>query len=126
MAAAVADYAPVEVANKKIKKTGEELTLRLKRTKDILAALGSQKRYNQVLVGFALETDNEKEGAQKKLKEKGADLIVMNSLQEEGAGFGYDTNKATFYFKSGEEKDIELKSKTALAKDIVDQITTLL
>ena len=126
MAAAVADYTPVEVADKKIKKSGAELTLRLKRTKDILAALGSQKRENQVLVGFALETDNEKESALSKLREKGADLIVLNSLKDEGAGFGYDTNKATLYFKSGAEKAFPLQSKAALAKDIVDTITTLL
>jgi phosphopantothenoylcysteine decarboxylase/phosphopantothenate--cysteine ligase len=126
MAAAVADYTPVEVADKKIKKSGDELTLRLKKTKDILAALGRVKKNGQVLVGFALETDNEQEGAKKKLKEKGADFIVMNSLKDEGAGFGHDTNKATFYFQSGEEKAYALQSKTALAKDIVDTITTLL
>lgn len=126
MAAAVADYTPLEVADKKIKKSGEELTLRLKRTPDILAALGREKRVGQVLVGFALETDNEQEGAQKKLQEKGADLIVLNSLKDEGAGFGHDTNKATFYFKGGEERSFALQSKTALAKDIVDAITTLL
>jgi phosphopantothenoylcysteine decarboxylase / phosphopantothenate---cysteine ligase len=126
MAAAVADYTPVEVADKKIKKSGEALTLRLKRTPDILAALGREKGPGQVVVGFALETDNEREGALKKLREKGADLIVLNSLKDEGAGFGHDTNKATFFFRSGEEKAFGLKSKTALAKDIVDAITTLL
>lgn len=126
MAAAVADYTPVEVADKKIKKTSEELNLRLKRTPDILAALGRKKKPGQVLVGFALETDNEREGAQKKLREKGADMIVLNSLKDEGAGFGHDTNKATFYFKSGEEKSFALQTKTALAKDIVDAIITLL
>jgi phosphopantothenoylcysteine decarboxylase/phosphopantothenate--cysteine ligase len=126
MAAAVADYTPMEVADKKIKKSGEELTLRLKRTPDILAALGRQKRPGQVVVGFALETDNEREGALKKLREKGADMIVLNSLKDEGAGFGYDTNKASFYFKSGDERTFDLKAKAALAKDIVDAITTLL
>ena len=126
MAAAVADYTPIEVADRKIKKNGDELTLRLKRTPDILAALGSQKKAGQVLVGFALETDNEREGALKKLQEKGADMIVLNSLKDEGAGFGHDTNKATFYFKNGVEKPFALQSKAALAKDIVDAITTLL
>lgn len=126
MAAAVADYTPVLVADKKIKKADGELTLTLKRTQDILAALGKQKREGQVLVGFALETNHEKEGALKKLKEKNADMIVLNSLRDEGAGFGHDTNKATFYLKNGSEKTFELKSKTALAKDIVDTITELL
>lgn len=126
MAAAVADYAPAEVAPKKIKKSADDLTLLLKRTKDILAALGKKKKSRQLLVGFALETDNEREGALKKLKEKNADMIVLNSLRDEGAGFGHDTNKATFYLRNGEEKKIDTKSKTALAKDIVDTITELL
>ena len=126
MAAAVADYTPVEVAASKIKKQNGEMTLTLKRTPDILSALGKQKKEGQVLVGFALETDNEKEGARKKLREKNADLIVLNSLRDEGAGFGHDTNKATFYFKNGNEKSFSLKSKQALAKDIVDAITEFL
>jgi phosphopantothenoylcysteine decarboxylase/phosphopantothenate--cysteine ligase len=126
MAAAVADYTPVEVADKKIKKNSDEMILTLKRTRDILASLGKRKKEDQILVGFALETDNEKEGALKKLKEKNADLIVLNSLRDDGAGFGHDTNKATFYLRNGEEKQIDLKSKTALAKDIVDTITELL
>jgi phosphopantothenoylcysteine decarboxylase/phosphopantothenate--cysteine ligase len=114
------------VAAQKIKKSGDELVIRLKRTTDILAALGRQKRPGQVLVGFALETENEKENAQKKLRGKGADMIVLNSLQDEGAGFGHDTNKATLYLKSGEEKVLPLQSKAALAKEIADTITTLL
>lgn len=122
MAAAVADYTPVEVADQKIKKNGEQLILTLKRTKDILAALGSKKRSDQVLVGFALETENEREGALRKLKEKGADCIVLNSLRDKGAGFGVDTNKVTIYFRNGEEKALPLQSKTDLAKDIVDTI----
>ncbi|HEV7333658.1 MAG TPA: bifunctional phosphopantothenoylcysteine decarboxylase/phosphopantothenate--cysteine ligase CoaBC [Flavisolibacter sp.] len=126
MAAAVADYTPTEVAGQKIKKSGEELTLTLRKTKDILAALGQKKQNGQVLVGFALETNNEKEGALKKLAEKNADLIVLNSLRDEGAGFGHDTNKATLFLKNGEVKSIALKSKKALAKDIVDTITNLL
>ena len=126
MAAAVADYTPVDVADKKIKKPGDGLTLVLKKTKDILASLGAKKRENQVLVGFALETDHEEEQAQKKLIEKNADLIVLNSLKDAGAGFGYDTNKATLHFKNGAEKSFALQSKQMLAKDIVDAITELL
>lgn len=125
MAAAVADYTPAEVADKKIKKSAGELTVILKKTKDILAGLGADKQDGQVLVGFALETHNEKEAALKKLKDKNADLIVMNSLQDEGAGFGHDTNKVVFYFKNGREEPQILQSKTALAKKIVDAIIDL-
>jgi len=126
MAAAVADYTPVKVSDKKIKKSDGELNLTLKRTKDILASLGSTKREGQTLVGFALETDNEKESALRKLKEKNADLIVLNSLRDEGAGFGHDTNKATFYFRDGRQKSLSLKSKAALATDLVDTITEMI
>ena len=122
MAAAVADYTPVTVADQKIKKTDSDLTITLKKTTDILASLGKIKSNKQILVGFALETENEKANAQKKLVEKNADLIALNSLNDEGAGFGYDTNKVTLFFKTGNEKRIELKSKSALAKDIVDAI----
>lgn len=122
MAAAVADYAPAVVANQKIKKKEGELMIALKKTKDILGSLGKTKTNGQVLVGFALETEDEKANAQKKLEEKNADLIVLNSLKDEGAGFGHDTNKVTFFFNDGREKQIELKSKSALAKDIVDAI----
>jgi len=126
MAAAVADYTPVIVAENKIKKEDGDLTLTLKRTTDILAALGSGKKEGQVLVGFALETNKERESAIRKLNEKNADMIVLNSLRDEGAGFGVDTNKATFFFRNGTEKAMELKSKKALANDIVDSITELL
>jgi phosphopantothenoylcysteine decarboxylase / phosphopantothenate---cysteine ligase len=122
MAAAVADYTPVVVADQKIKKTGDELTITLKKTKDILGSLGKTKSNKQILVGFALETENEKGNAQKKLVEKNADLIILNSLKDEGAGFGHDTNKVALFFKNETEKQIELKSKSALAKDIVDAI----
>jgi phosphopantothenoylcysteine decarboxylase/phosphopantothenate--cysteine ligase len=125
MAAAVADYRPKEVAPDKIKKSGEELTLTLVKTKDILAGLGKQKKAGQVLVGFALETSNEAINAQKKLKDKNADLIVLNSLNDEGAGFGYDTNKVSLFFRTGEERSLPLKPKTELAKDIVDTIIEL-
>lgn len=122
MAAAVADYTPTVVADQKIKKNDGELTITLKKTKDILGSLGKTKTNSQVLVGFALETENENANAQKKLEEKNADLIVLNSLKDEGAGFRHDTNKVTFFFKDGREKQIGLKSKSALAKDIVDAI----
>lgn len=125
MAAAVADYMPTVVADQKIKKKDGELIITLKKTKDILGSLGKTKTNGQVLVGFALETENEKANAQKKLEEKNADLIVLNSLRDEGAGFGHDTNKVTLFFKNGKEKQIELKSKSALAKDIVDAIIEL-
>lgn len=122
MAAAVADYTPVVVSDQKIKKSDGELTITLKKTKDILASLGRQKAKGQILVGFALETENERNNAQKKLEEKNADMIVLNSLKDEGAGFGHDTNKVTMFLRNGTEKQIELKSKSALAKDIVDAI----
>jgi phosphopantothenoylcysteine decarboxylase / phosphopantothenate---cysteine ligase len=122
MAAAVADYTPVTVADHKIKKSEGELTIILKKTKDILGSLGKAKSGDQILVGFALETENENANAQKKLVDKNADLIVLNSLKDDGAGFGHDTNKVTLFFKNGKEKQIELKSKSALAKDIVDAI----
>lgn len=126
MAAAVADFTPATVSDRKIKKADGELTLSLKRTTDILASLGKEKRDGQVLVGFALETDRERENALKKLQEKNADLIVLNSLRDDGAGFGYDTNKATFYFRDGSEKTLSLKTKAALASDLVDSLTELI
>jgi phosphopantothenoylcysteine decarboxylase / phosphopantothenate---cysteine ligase len=126
MAAAVADYTPVEVSKEKIKKTAGELTIPLKKTSDILAALGKDKRKNQVLVGFALETSNEKEYAQKKLDSKNADMIVLNSLRDEQAGFGKDTNKVTLFMRGGKERAFAAKSKKQVAKDIVDAIIELL
>jgi len=125
MAAAVADYTPLITANEKIKKTGEELVVELKKTKDILKNLGEKKKKHQVLVGFALETSNEKENALKKLEQKNADMIVLNSLNEEGAGFGFDTNKITIFDKGGKEFNFETKSKNEVAKDIIDTITSL-
>jgi phosphopantothenoylcysteine decarboxylase / phosphopantothenate---cysteine ligase len=125
MAAAVADYTPAEVANEKIKKNGEALNLTLHKTKDILGSLGKKKHNGQLLIGFALETNNEAAFARKKLEEKNADLIVLNSLQDKGAGFGHDTNKVTLFFRNKEQKEMTLKSKTELAKDIVDSIIEL-
>jgi phosphopantothenoylcysteine decarboxylase/phosphopantothenate--cysteine ligase len=126
MAAAVADYAPFQVAEKKMKKSDDDLSLPLKRTKDILSALGKKKKTGQILVGFALETDHEKEEAIRKLRTKNPDFIVMNSLQDVGAGFEHDSNKATLFFQDGREQSFELQSKKSLAKHIVDTIIELL
>jgi len=125
MAAAVADYTPVEVGTNKIKKTSGELIIELKKTKDILKSLGEKKSSKQVLVGFALETNNEREYALEKLKNKNADMIVMNSLNNEGAGFGTDTNKISIFDKSGKEFNYELMSKKEVAKNIIDTIIQL-
>ncbi|MDB5192167.1 MAG: coaBC [Segetibacter sp.] len=122
MAAAVADYSPKDVALEKIKKSGDNLSLELKKTQDILLSLGNLKRKDQVLVGFALETNNEKSNALKKLEHKKADFIVLNSLKEEGVGFGKDTNKVTIFDREGNEYPFEMKSKALVAKDIVDLI----
>ena len=125
MAAAVADYTPATVASKKIKKTNGELVIELKKTKDILQTLGANKSSKQVLVGFALETNNERDYALGKLKTKNADMVVMNSLNDQGAGFGTDTNKITIFDKSGREFSYELMSKKEVAKNIVDAIIQL-
>ena len=122
MAAAVADYSPVEKAPQKIKKGEGEWGLQLSKTADILKKLGEMKKGRQVLVGFALETNNEKENALDKLKRKNADLIVLNSMNDNGAGFGIDTNKVTILSKSGQEWPFGVKSKQEVARDIVDTI----
>jgi phosphopantothenoylcysteine decarboxylase/phosphopantothenate--cysteine ligase len=122
MAAAVADYTPIEVASQKIKKAVNDFSISLTRTKDILLALGENKKQNQVLVGFALETVNEKEYAIGKLVKKNADMIVLNSLNDNGAGFGLETNKITIFTRSGQELNFEAKSKSMVAKDIIDTI----
>lgn len=122
MSAAVADYTPETVAAEKIKKTTGELELKLTKTKDILKELGQMKSPKQVLVGFALETNNEKANAMQKLESKNADLIVLNSLQDQGAGFGLDTNKITVFDRSGQEEKFPVKSKSAVATDIIDLI----
>ena len=121
MCAAVADYTPVQFSNEKIKKSEETFSIDLKKTKDILSHFGQQKKANQFLVGFALETNKERENALKKLESKNADLIILNSLNDVGTGFG-DTNKVTIFDKSGNEFPYEAKSKRAVAKDIVDII----
>lgn len=125
MSAAVADYTPVMAATEKIKKTTSDFSLELKKTKDILKHLGNIKKKGQILVGFALETQDEKEHALKKLTEKNADLIVLNSLKDMGAGFGYNTNKITIFDKMGKEYHFDTKSKAAVAVDIVNTIIQL-
>ena len=125
MAAAVADFTPVKAAGKKIKKEKPLKQIEVKPTEDILAALGKMKKENQILTGFALETNDEIENARGKLKRKNLDMIVMNSLREEGAGFGYDTNKITVILKTGENISYPLKSKKEVAKDIVHEIEKL-
>jgi phosphopantothenoylcysteine decarboxylase/phosphopantothenate--cysteine ligase len=126
MSAAVADYTPVNKADQKIKKNTETFSLELSKTRDILKTLGEKKYNGQLLVGFALETNNEKENAIGKLKSKNADLIVLNSMKDEGAGFGYDTNKITIFEKDGNEIQFDRKPKQQVAKDIVDRIVNML
>jgi len=121
LSAAVADYKPKNVADKKIKKKDSTLQLELEKTKDILASLGHIKQ-KQILVGFALETDNELENAIKKLKSKNLDLIVLNSLNDEGAGFGGVTNKVTIINKNEKINKYSLKSKSKVAIDIMKEI----
>jgi len=126
LSAAVADYRPIQAAKEKIKKTGEKMTLELTRTMDILKTLGGTKRKDQVLVGFALEDNDERAYALSKLEAKNADLIVLNSLNDAGATFGYDTNKITLFGRNGLELGYERKAKQQVAKDIVDQVVKLL
>ncbi len=122
MSAAVADYTPATVADEKIKKKTGNLDLTLVKTKDILQSLGNQKKNGQLVVGFALETNNEKANALSKLAAKNADCIVLNSLQDAGAGFGTDTNKVTIFGKDGQETELGLQSKKGIAKEIVSYI----
>ncbi|MEO6882549.1 MAG: bifunctional phosphopantothenoylcysteine decarboxylase/phosphopantothenate--cysteine ligase CoaBC [Bacteroidia bacterium] len=125
MAAAVADYKPLVVAKQKIKKASETFTIPLSRNKDILMELGKMKSNKQILVGFALETENELANAKEKMKKKNLDIIVLNSLQDKGAGFKNDTNKITLIDKYNKTTTFELKSKTEVAKDIVQKIIFL-
>ncbi len=125
MSAAVADYTPVAIANEKIKKKEEVFTIELTKTKDILKSLGEVKRKNQFLVGFALESTNEKAYALGKLKAKNADMMVLNSLKDKGAGFGINTNKITIFDKAENEYHFETKSKVNVATDIVNTIIKL-
>lgn len=120
-AAAVADYKPKQVASQKIKKKDTSLNIELEKTKDVLASLGKAKKH-QYLVGFALETENELEHAKGKLERKNLDAIVLNSLNDEGAGFGKNTNKISFIDKNLNVKPFQLKTKAEVAKDIFNEI----
>lgn len=125
LSAAVADYKPAQQAGQKIKKTNQALTLELINTRDIAAELGKLKSNGQFVVGFALETENERVHAEKKLASKNFDLIVLNSLNDPGAGFGHDTNKVTLIDASHKAKEFNLKSKKEVARDIVNTIIEL-
>jgi len=126
MSAAVADYTPAVVAGQKIKKQEGGLTIELIKTKDILSILGQLKTAEQILIGFALETENEEDNAKGKLSRKNLDLIVLNSLNDKGAGFKSDTNKITIFNKAFEKTVFEVKSKTEVAKDICTEILKLI
>lgn len=122
LAAAVADYRPQQVASQKIKKQNADLNIALTKTEDIAANLGKLKTKKQVMVGFALETENEEINAKKKIESKNFDLIVLNSLNDKGAGFGHDTNKISIIDKQNKIRKFELKTKEEVAQDIVDTI----
>ena len=124
LCAAVADFAPETTAEQKIKRTGDDMIIRLKPNPDIAASLGQMKKQGQTLVGFALETNDEESNAQAKLKKKNFDFIVLNSLKDEGAGFRTDTNKITI-ITAANKKDYPLKTKEEVAKDIVDELERL-
>jgi phosphopantothenoylcysteine decarboxylase/phosphopantothenate--cysteine ligase len=126
LCAAVADFTPKDIAQNKLKREKDDLLLEMQPTQDIAATIGLVKMENQFLVGFALETDDEESNAQKKMERKNLDFIVLNSLQDAGAGFGYDTNKISIIHRSGEKKEFELKDKNAVAEDIVNEIVQII
>lgn len=126
LSAAVADYTPVIVGKEKIKKTGKDLNVRLKPTTDIARELGAMKKKSQLLAGFALETGNGIANAREKLKRKKLDMIVLNSLEDKGAGFGFDTNMITIIDKYNNIDKFELKSKEEAARDILDKIVSMI
>lgn len=126
LCAAVADYTPAKKSSVKMKKREDNLTIELLPTKDIAAEIGKIKRQGDILVGFALETDNETSNAQSKLERKNLDMIVLNSLRDSGAGFAGDTNKINIFFRNGDSESFPLKSKSAVAEDIVDNIEKLM
>jgi len=126
LSAAVADFSPVETLSKKVKREKSDWSITFKPTKDIAAELGTMKKANQVLVGFALETDNELNNAREKMKRKNLDFIVLNSLKDTGAGFGTDTNKISIIDKNNNIDKFELKSKHDVAVDIVSKLTALM
>ena len=125
LAAAVADYTPLHVADKKIKKKEDVFNIEMTKTIDIAATLGKEKKTGQIIVGFALETDNEFENAIGKLERKNFDLIVLNSLQDSGAGFRYDTNKIKIIDRAGKIYDFDLKTKKEVAQDILKTIVKI-
>jgi phosphopantothenoylcysteine decarboxylase/phosphopantothenate--cysteine ligase len=125
MAAAVADYTIKSPSEIKIKKVESTITLELEKTKDILKSLGELKNKNQILVGFALETNNEIENAISKLKSKNADFIILNSLNDAGAGFGHQTNKITIFDKLGNQYNFDQKLKSKVAEDILNTILNI-
>ncbi len=125
LAAAVADYRPVNVSNEKIKKNDSPLELRLEETEDIAAALGITKKTNQKLICFALETENEEVHALSKMQRKNADLLILNSLRTEGVYFGSENNAVTLFHSNGSKKEISLKSKTEIAQIISNEIAEL-
>jgi phosphopantothenoylcysteine decarboxylase/phosphopantothenate--cysteine ligase len=125
LCAAVADFTPCDVASQKIKRTGDEMILRLKPNPDIAASLGKVKKANQILVGFALETNDEETNAQSKLKKKNFDFIVLNSLRDAGAGFQTETNKITI-ITADDKKEFPLKSKAEVAVDIINQMEAVM
>jgi len=126
LSAAVADYTPSKVPPKKIKKDHNGMILSLKPTKAIAKAIGKIKKPSQLTAGFALETDNELKNAITKLKQKNLDIIVLNSLNDEGAGFEYDTNKITIIDKYNNIDKFELKSKEEAARDVLNKIISLI
>ena len=125
MSAAVSDFKPKTISNQKIKKSNKTLSIEVEKTKDILSYLGKNKK-NQILIGFALETDNEIENAKHKLNNKNLDLIVLNSLNDKGAGFGVDTNKITIISKENKTLNFPLKDKKSVSLDIVNNIIELI
>ena len=125
LSAAVADYRPAQWTDEKIKRReGEEITITLTPNPDIAASLGEIRKPHQLIIGFALETSNEESNAGRKMERKNFDFIVLNSLQDKGAGFGYDTNKVTILSRNGEKHSFELKTKREVAKDIIDTAFT--
>lgn len=123
--AAVADYRPKDIFTEKVKKSTGDLSIELEKTEDIALELGKIKKSGQFHIGFALETNNETTNAKSKLERKHFDMIVLNSLQDKGAGFNHDTNKVSLFFKDNMRKDFELKSKQKVAKDVVDAFIQL-
>jgi len=125
LSAAVADYRPEHTADEKMKRTeGKNISITLIPNPDIAAALGKMKKSGQLLIGFALETTDEEENARKKMEKKNMDYIILNSLKDEGAGFGYDTNKITILSRNGEKKTFGLKTKKEVATDIIEHTLT--